>query len=177
MSADIWLFGYGSIMWKTGFNYEERRLALLRDHARRFWQGSEDHRGIPGAPGRVVTLIHAPGELCWGMAYRLHADQLEETLSSLDYREKGGYARESIIMEFEDGHTATGMTYFATRDNPHFLGEAPDEDIARQIASSHGPSGSNKAYILQLNQTLLNHRIRDDHVSVLTDLVVQITET
>lgn len=176
MSDDIWLFGYGSLMWKTGFDYEESRLALLRNHARRFWQGSEDHRGVPGAPGRVATLVHAPGEDCWGMAYRLHADQLDEILISLDYREKGGYEREVITIELHGGGAAKGLTYFATSDNPHYLGHAPNHDIARQIATSHGPSGSNKEYILRLSHVLTRHQVQDRHVSDLAELVRQLTE-
>jgi cation transport regulator ChaC len=175
MREDIWLFGYGSIMWKTGFEYETSRLALLKDHARRFWQGSEDHRGIPGAPGRVVTLIHTPGEDCWGMAYRIHADLLEEVLGTLDYREKGGYERELISIEFRDGETASGITYFATSDNPHYLGPADDHAIAQQITESHGPSGSNIEYLLQLNATLAKHSVADTHVSRLAELAADMS--
>ena len=57
MNESLWIFGYGSIIWKTGFDYDESRLAYLPDRARRFWQASTDHRGTIASPGRVVTLI------------------------------------------------------------------------------------------------------------------------
>ncbi len=171
MSTDLWLFGYGSIMWKTGFHFEEARLGFIRDRARRFWQGSTDHRGTEAAPGRVVTLIDAPGEICWGRAYRISADFVARTVQALDYREKGGYTREEIAIEFKAGGNTTGVTYHANTENPNFLGQAPIEHIARQIAISHGPSGSNKEYILQLHHTLKQYEIVDEHVRELADLV------
>ena len=65
----VWLFGYGSLIYKADFPYLERRPASIADWTRRFWQGSHDHRGTPEAPGRVVTIIPEAGAVCHGMAY------------------------------------------------------------------------------------------------------------
>ena len=86
---DLWLFGYGSLIFKADFPFLERHPASIAGWSRRFWQGSHDHRGTPDAPGRVVTLVEDPGAVCHGRAYRVSSD----TLAHLDHREKNGYLR------------------------------------------------------------------------------------
>jgi cation transport protein ChaC len=136
--------------------------------ARRFWQGSTDHRGVPGAPGRVVTLVPAPGERCWGRAFRVGAEQLERVLAGLDHREKGGYARERLPVEGpEAGFSA--LTYRATPGNANWLGPADESSIAAQIHRSEGPSGPNVEYLLRLEQALAELGAADPHVSAVAD--------
>ena len=171
MSRPLWLFGYGSIIWKAGFHYERAELGFIRDRARRFWQGSSDHRGTPDAPGRVVTLVDVPGETCWGMAFLIPAKQVAATMVELDYREKNGYARQAVVIETRSGQCLKGITYHADTTNPHFLGDARLEEIAAQINRSVGPSGTNKAYILELDEALEARGIRDNHVRELARLV------
>ena len=97
----IWLFGYGSLIYKVDFPYLERRRARLDGWARRFWQGSHDHRGTPEAPGRVVTLVPDAASVCVGMAYRVTPD----VFAHLDHREKNGYVRETLALSLDDGKT------------------------------------------------------------------------
>lgn len=84
-----WVFGYGSLIYKVDFPFQEREVATLRGWERRFWQGSHDHRGTPEAPGRVVTLVRAADALCRGVAYLVD----HEVFDHLDHREKNGYER------------------------------------------------------------------------------------
>ncbi len=171
--ADIWLFGYGSLIWKADFEYLERRPAAITGWARRFWQGSHDHRGTPEAPGRVATLIRAEGAVCHGMAYRI----TPEVLAPLDVREKNGYLREKVTLTFLDtagnpdaAHAPTdGLIYLASDDNPAFLGDAPLADIAQQISRAHGPSGPNSAYLLNLAQALRELGTEDAHIFALEE--------
>ena len=146
----VWLFGYGSLIYKVDFPFLEQRPASIQGWERRFWQGSHDHRGTPEAPGRVVTLVKRPGAVCQGMAFRVSPNVFEH----LDVREKNGYLRLRTTLTFDDGDQTEGLVYIATEDNEAFLGHAPDADIARQIASASGPSGPNTEYLLRLAESL-----------------------
>ena len=156
---ELWLFGYGSLIYKAGFDYVERATATITGWARRYWQGSHDHRGTPEAPGRVVTLVEAPGEACLGMAYRV----TPAVFGYLDHREKNGYLRFAQTMTFADGRQDKGLVYIATPDNAAWLGEADIETIAAQVAASHGPSGPNRDYVLNLADALVDLEADDPH--------------
>jgi|SRR5699024_497634 len=156
----VWLFGYGSLLFKAGFDYETCRPAHIHGWVRRFWQGSHDHRGTPEAPGRVLTLVQQQGAVCTGMAYRIAPSVFEQ----LDVREKNGYLRLTTALTFADGSQATGVVYIATPDNAAFLGPASDTEIATQIAHSSGPSGPNREYLLQLADALRALGYDDPHV-------------
>ena len=156
----VWLFGYGSLIYKVDFPFLEKRPATITGWQRRFWQGSHDHRGTPDAPGRVVTLVEQPGACCKGMAFRVSPHVFEH----LDVREKNGYLRFSTAMEFDDGAVEEGLVYIATEDNAAFLGPAPAQDIALQIARSAGPSGPNRDYLLNLAEALRALGDHDAHV-------------
>ena len=157
----VWLFGYGSLIYKTDFAYLDAKPACIYGWQRRFWQGSHDHRGTPQAPGRVLTLVEAPGARCAGMAYQVTPD----TFKHLDHREKNGYLRIFTPLHWLDATGETqGIVYLATPDNAAYLGPASDSDIAAHIARSVGPSGPNSDYVLQLAQSLRNMNEHDEHV-------------
>jgi cation transport protein ChaC len=156
----VWLFGYGSLIFKADFPFLERRPASIRDWTRRFWQGSHDHRGTHDAPGRVTTLIPQAGAVCAGMAYLI----TPEVFTHLDHREKNGYLRLATDIYFEDGSSEEGLVYIATEDNAAFLGEASELAIARQIGTSSGPSGPNREYLMNLAHALRELGMDDAHV-------------
>jgi len=168
-----WIFGYGSLVWRAGFPYAERCPAWIRGYSRRFWQGSTDHRGVPGAPGRVVTLVRDPDAVCFGMAYRLRAGDLEHVLDHLDHRERGGYDRERVPLHFEASErpVVTAWLYRATPANRNYLGPADLQAIAAQVRSARGPSGPNVEYVLELDRFLRHHRAEDTHVAELAQLL------
>ena len=156
-----WLFGYGSLIYKVDFPYLERRPARIHGWSRRLWQGSHDHRGTPRQPGRVATLVPEAGAVCVGMAYRV----TPETFQQLDFREKNGYLRSTVVLDFGDGASADGVVYIAASDNAAWLGPANDADIARHVMASSGPSGSNADYVLGLGEALRQLGVDDPHVS------------
>ena len=157
---EVWLFGYGSLIFKADFPYLERRPACIANWTRRFWQGSHDHRGTESAPGRVATLAPEAGARCHGMAYLI----TPEVFGHLDHREKNGYLRLATEIAFDDGSTTEGLVYIATEENAAYLGAASELAIALHIARAAGPSGPNRDYLLDLAHALRTMGKHDEHV-------------
>jgi len=157
------LFAYGSLIYRPGFSAAEVVVAALDGYGRRFWQGSPDHRGTPELPGRVVTLVPAPGERCLGLAYRLPADGAQQILAELDWRERAGFERVEVELELGQGRLSA-LSYLARSDNPHYLGPASLSVVAGEIAVRRGPSGSNLDYLRQLARALRRIGVERDHV-------------
>ena len=101
-STNLWVFGYGSLVWKPGFQHGRILVGKVNGFARRFWQGNETHRGTPGRPGRVATLIEEAGCDTYGVAMELTG---EEALDYLNNREMtlGGYIQKITLFHTADG--------------------------------------------------------------------------
>jgi len=167
----LWVFGYGSIIWRPAMSYRVAHWASVSDWSRRFWQGSHDHRGTIDSPGRVLTLVPIKGEQCEGRVFGITHAEVEQTLKELDYREKNGYERQRLSVFVESLGFIKALTYIAPIDNPAWLGDAPADVIAMQIRHSFGPSGSNKDYVLSLHEALLTHGIHDQHIQDIANLL------
>jgi len=171
-SEQVWLFGYGSLIYLVDFPYLDSKPARISGWSRRFWQGSHDHRGTLANPGRVVTLIEETSALCGGIAYLVEASVFKQ----LDEREKNGYLRLSTEMTFADDSHATGLIYIAAADNEAYLGEATELEIAQQICAAEGASGANSDYLLDLALALRGLGLQDQHVFDIEAHIVQILE-
>ncbi len=175
----IWIFGYGSLIFRPAIPFVERRPARLRGWTRRFWQWSTDHRGEPWRPGRVVTLAPAPQACCRGVAYRLDEANAEAILAELDVRERGGYVRMEVDLELNEPaeptpadsapspHVVAGLTYQGWPGNRNYAGPAPIAEIASQIDEATGPSGANADYVRDLHAALDAMGAQDPHVAAL----------
>ena len=169
------MFAYGSLIWRPGFDYSARVKASLPGWARRFWQASTDHRGVPDAPGRVVTLVPESGAVCAGVAYLIE-HPIEQTLAYLDHREQGGYQRQLIEIELLEGladnsgsSRVTALVYVADQDNPLFIGSTPLAPLIQTISTAAGPSGTNRDYLIQLGDALAQEQIHDPHINRLVN--------
>ena len=184
MRTKVWIFGYGSLVWHPGFAFEQRQVGYIRGWARRFYQGSPDHRGIPGSPGRVVTLVADAQSVCWGVAYQVAGESLASIFSYLDEREQGGFRRHQVDFyprvarsDGIDTHAhpiPDTVVYVARDDNPHYLGPASVSEMALHIFRSRGPSGSNQDYLLRLAESLRGLGVTDAHVTELAQHVRQL---
>jgi cation transport regulator ChaC len=171
MQDDLWIFGYGSLVWRPAFPHVEKRASWIDDWARRFWQASTDHRGVPESPGRVATLVPEAGARCWGMAYRVAAAQRSEVLAILDQRESGGFERRDVQLRLASGEGFSALVYVAGPGNPNYPGPASLDAIAAQIRRATGPSGPNDEYLLRLSDALREIGGEDSHVE---ELVVRL---
>lgn len=163
----LWVFGYGSLVWKPDFDHAGCQPATLSGYARRFCQASHDHRGTPENPGRVVTLIACPGSHCRGMAYRIPQSGRQAILDYLDHREQDGYERVEVELQLDDGSRVDGLVWMATESNPSWRGGESLDQVASLIAMREGPSGSNRDYLYRLEESLTRLGMDDEHVSEL----------
>lgn len=147
---------------------------------------SQDHRGTPEAPGRVVTLIErsfwetltdhhdSAADKVWGTAYRIEAPRVAEVREYLDIREINGYTIHYTPFYPSDGSpTIKALVYIGTPENDQFVGPQPPQQLAEHIQKSIGPSGPNKDYLLSLEEALdgLSPDSGDDHVKDLATRV------
>lgn len=175
----IWIFGYGSLIYRPGFAYAAKVDGYIKGYKRVFYQGSTDHRGTPEKPGRTVTLEQHTGSVTWGVAYMLPTDPEEEhrTLETLEYREKQYDVRTFVDVYGKEGDLPAvpgAMVFIGSSDksrNHNYLGPAPLSAIARQIAKAHGPSGPNRDYLFHLADALRKMDVDDQEVYELEDIV------
>uniref|UniRef100_A0A803TKT4 Gamma-glutamylcyclotransferase n=1 Tax=Anolis carolinensis TaxID=28377 RepID=A0A803TKT4_ANOCA len=176
-ASPLWVFGYGSLVWRPGFEFASRKVGYIRGYSRRFWQGDTFHR----APGRVVTLQEDYNGCTWGVAYELRGDQVAASLKYLNVREAvlGGYVTKLVKFypqEEESEEPILALVYIATPQNPSYLGPASEEDIAAQIIVSSGRAGHNIEYLLQLADFMRYccPQVEDEHLFSIEEALISI---
>ena len=145
--GDLWVFAYGSLMWRPGFDYVEARSALLRGYHREFCVYSHRHRGTPERPGLVLGLDRGGG--CRGVAFRVAAANVGATIAYLAEREMANntYAPRMLPAE-TDGGCIAAYAFVVRRDHPQYAGKLPVDTAAALIMQGQGISGLNRDYLI-----------------------------
>ncbi|KAJ7958630.1 Gamma-glutamylcyclotransferase [Quillaja saponaria] len=177
----FWVFGYGSLVWNPGFEYDEKVIGFIKDYRRVFDLACIDHRGTPEHPARTCALEQKEGAICWGAAYCVRGGPEKEKLA-MQYLERREceYDQKTLVNFYKEGgdsiHPAlTGIIVFTStpdkESNKYYLGPAPLEDMASQIATAHGPCGNNRDYLFLLEKAMYDIGHDDDMVIELANEV------
>lgn len=164
----LWVFAYGSLMWRPGFAPAETRPARLHGWHRAFCNYSEHYRGTPKKPGLILGLL--PGGSCRGLAHRLPAARYDVVRRYLVRREidnDGVYQETVRPIHLDDGRTVPALVYLADRMHRQFAGKLPLEIAARLVRGGRGTAGTNLAYVLNTVAHLRELGLRDQALEAL----------
>ena len=157
---DVWVFGYGSLMWNPAFNFAESGVGVVRGWHRRFCLWLEMGRGSPGNPGLMLGLDR--GGTCRGVAFRIPAEHVRNELLLIWRREMFGTAYEArwVQARMADA-TVPAITFVVNRANPRYAGKLSDDRAAQHIATAAGSLGSCVSYLENTMAHLEELGIRD----------------
>jgi cation transport protein ChaC len=171
MSDELWVFGYGSLMWRPGFAFAERAPATLSGRRRCFCIYSVHHRGTYERPGLVLGL--APGGSTRGMAYRIAPSDWQAVYAYLMEREQPTetYVEARRNVRLADGRRAEALVFLSDVRHPQWAGALTLERQAELIAGATGLSGRNADYLADLVDHLREMGLRDRSMEQLLALV------
>jgi cation transport protein ChaC len=188
---DLWVFGYGSLMWRPGFAYEERVPARLVGLHRALCVYSFIHRGTPEKPGLVLGLDR--GGTCRGIAYRIDKTQRAETLAYLRMREQGTHVyRETMRQVMLRDHAldrspgggpntgdrrVTALVFVVDRSHPQYAGRLDLHEQLHLVRQGHGQSGANRDYVLATIREIEEQGCFDAKLHRLAELLKGVHET
>ncbi|MDJ0628016.1 MAG: gamma-glutamylcyclotransferase [Rhodobacter sp.] len=171
--ARLWVFGYGSLMWNPGFEFEERVLATLPGYARTFCMRSVHHRGTHTDPGLVLALDEHPETECHGLAFAVTPTRAPETLEYLREREliSSAYLEKQLPVDLQDGRQVEALAYVVDTEHVQYCGGLPLEEQAGIIATAVGGRGPNTEYLYNTALHLEELGIEDADLTWLAEKV------
>lgn len=172
---DLWIFGYGSLMWSPGFRASEKSPALLRGYHRALCIRSIRYRGTPRRPGLVLGLCH--GGSCWGMAFRVPAARARRVLAALWAREMMNkvYKPTMLPATLERGQRVRALAFVADTAHPQYAGELDLHGRARMVAQGVGQRGRCVDYIRNTLEHMLALGVTDPHLARILDIAARRT--
>jgi cation transport protein ChaC len=172
--TDLWVFGYGSLMWRPGFPYVEARVARLSGAHRALCVYSWVHRGTEAHRGLVLGLDR--GGACRGIASRVVAAERDAVVAYLREREQvtSVYLEQVRPIRFQDGGEAEAIAYLVDRSHPQYAGKLDEETQFRMVLEARGRSGENRDYVISTAKHLAELGMPD---AALSRLAARLAET
>ena len=168
---DLWVFGYGSLIWRPGFEYVERVPARMTGLHRSLCVYSFVHRGTPERPGLVLGVDQ--GGACRGVAYRVAAKDRAATLAYLRAREQvTSVYRETVRTAWLEGNPerrVEAVCYAVDRGHPQYAGQLSLEKQLHLVRQAHGRSGNNRDYVIETVAALEALGCRDASLHLLAE--------
>ena len=162
-AGDLWVFGYGSLMWRPGFEFIEQVPARLIGEHRALCVYSFDHRGTPEKPGLVLGLDR--GGACRGIAFRVDATKRDATIQYLREREQTtNVYREvtrSVWLDNPARERVSAMAYVVDRGHVQYAGRPSLTEQLHFVRQGHGRSGANRDYVLSTVKAIEAEGFRD----------------
>jgi glutathione-specific gamma-glutamylcyclotransferase len=163
LMSDLWVFGYGSLMWRPGFEFEEQAPARLHGWHRSLCIYSTVYRGTPEAPGLVLGLER--GGSCLGIVFRVNSARHDETMEYLRERELITNVYREILrpVRLVDGsdRTVSAVTYVVNPGHPQVAESLAYEHRLAMVARGIGKTGSNRDYVRWTHDVLSELGVRD----------------
>lgn len=168
---DLWVFGYGSLMWRPGFDSAESVPALLHGFSRSLCIYSHVYRGTPELPGLVLGLNS--GGFCHGQAFRVAAGHKAPVLDYLREREQvsGVYIEKYLPVELADGREIEALVYVADPLHMQYAGGLNAQAMALMVGQACGQAGPNCDYVINTVQHLQMMDIRDELLEAVLELL------
>jgi len=171
--ADVWLFGYGSLVWNPIVHFEERCVASLHGWHRSFCLWSHVNRGSLQKPGLVLGLDS--GGSCRGVAYRIAGRHAEEELRLLWRREMVLGAYNPRWAKIDTGRNSPrAIAFFVNREHPNYAGKLQMETVIKTLVSTRGHLGTPAEYLLETVRGLIEHGVRDSYLIELRKRVLAV---
>jgi cation transport protein ChaC len=164
--SDLWIFGYGSLVWRPDFDFVEQRLALSHGYHRALCLWSRVNRGTPERPGLVFGLD--VGGSCRGMAFRIAANDIPDVMQALWRREmpSGAYFPRWLPCRTAQG-TISALGFVMNRNTDAYVRDLSEDQLIRIVRDAHGRYGPCVEYVLETAQALKLAGIRDKKLEII----------
>ena len=178
-AGDLWVFGYGSLRWRPGFDFVERLDARLIGAHRALCVYSFVHRGTPERPGLVLGLDR--GGACRGIAFRVTAKKRADTVAYLRSREQVTMVYREFVrpvrLKTNPERVVPALCYMVDRSHPQYAGRLTLEQQVHHVRQGHGQSGNNRDYVIATVGALEELGYRETELHLLAERLKGVHET